>query len=152
MSCASNTGAPQACQGADGGECAARTIHLVSAVEGRGSAAIRKRSAVTPEAAAANVSLRLATRSSWRAWPQTSSTTAPSASQASASAAVRNAASVSGARTVTSNRGSRPSSQSPLIDSAPDSISEKSCRTQTNGRRGDTLPASPAMNPVAAAL
>ena len=28
-------------QGAEGGECAARTIHLVSAVEGRGSAAIR---------------------------------------------------------------------------------------------------------------
>jgi hypothetical protein len=59
---------------------------------------------------------------------------------------------VSAARTVTSNRGSRPNSQSPLIDSAPDSISEKSCRTQTSGRRGDTLPESPAMKPVAAAL
>jgi hypothetical protein len=100
----------------------------------------------------AKVSLRLATRSSWRASPQTSSTTAPSASQASASAAVRNAASVSGARTVTTSRGSRPSSHNPLIDSAPDSISEKSCRTQTSGRRGDTLPASPAIKPVAVAL
>ena len=77
--------------------------------------------AVTPEACAAKVSLRLATRSSCRACPQTSSTTAPSASQASASAAVRNAASTSAARTVTSRRGSRPSSHSPLIDSAPDS-------------------------------
>ena len=84
--------------------------------------------------------------------PQTSSTTAPSASQASASAAVRNAASTSAARTVTSSRGSRPSSTSPLIDSAPDSISEKSCRTQTSGRRGVIRPARPAMNPVAAAL
>ena len=56
-------GAPQALHGADGGECAARTIHLVSAVEGRGSAAIRSSNAVTPEAAEANVSLRLATRS-----------------------------------------------------------------------------------------
>ena len=84
--------------------------------------------------------------------PELFAPTAPSASQASASAAVRNAASVSAARTVTSNRGSRPNSQSPLIDSAPDSISEKSCRTQTSGRRGDTLPARLAMNPVAAAL
>jgi hypothetical protein len=41
---------------------------------------------------------------------------------------------------------------SPLADSAPDSISEKSCRTQTSGRRAVTRPARPAMNPVAAAL
>jgi len=79
-SCASNTGAPHALQGAAGikdaagikgaakcaagGECAARTIHLVSAVEGKGSAATRSTSPVTPEACAASVSLRLATRSS----------------------------------------------------------------------------------------
>ena len=49
-------------------------------------------------------------------------------------------------------RGSRPSSQSPLIDSAPDSSSEKSCRTQTSGRRGVIRPARPAMKPVADAL
>jgi len=135
-----------------GGECAARTIHRVSAVEGLGAAAIRSNKPVTPEACAAKVSLRLATRSSCRGSPQTSSTTAPSASQTSASAAVRNALSLSAARTVTRQRGSRPSSESPLIDSAPDSISEKSCLTQTSGRRGATRPARPAMNPVAAAL
>jgi hypothetical protein len=135
-----------------GVECAARTIHRVSAVDGAGVAAIRNRSPVTPEAWAANVNLRLATRSSSLGSPQTSSTTAPSASQASASAAVRNALSLSAARTVTRQRGSRPSSASPLIDSAPDSISEKSCRTQTNGRCGAIRPASPAMNPVATAL
>ena len=80
----------------------------------RRCAAIRSNSAVTPEACAASVSLRLATRSSWRVSPKTSSTTAPSASQASASAVVRNAHSTSAARTVTSRRGSRPSSASPL--------------------------------------
>jgi hypothetical protein len=135
-----------------GGECAARTIHRVSAVEGCGSAAIRSNRPVTPEACAASVSLRLATRSSWRVSPQTSSTTTPSASQASASAAVRNAASTSAARTVTRRRGSRPSSASPLIDSAPDSISVKSCRIQTSGRRAAARPASPATKPVAVAL
>ena len=136
-------GAPQALKAEPGGECAARTIHRVSAVEGIGVAAIRSNSAVTPEACAARVSLRLATRSSCRASPKTSSTTAPSASQASASAALRNALSTSAARTVTSKRGSRPSSESPLIDSAPDSISEKSCRTQTSGRRRVIRPAKP---------
>jgi hypothetical protein len=151
-SCTSNTGAPHALETAPGGECAARTIHRVSAVEGCGSAATRSNRPVTPEACAANVSLRLATRSSWRACPQTSSTTAPTASQASASAAVRNAMSTSAARTVTTRRGSRPSSAHPLIDSAPVSISEKSCRTQTSGRRAPTRPARPATNPVAAAL
>jgi hypothetical protein len=160
-SCASNTGAPQAAagikaaagiEGAAGGECAARTIHLVSAVEGCGSAASRNNRPVTPDACAASVSLRLATRSSCRASPQTSSTTAPSASQANASAAVRNAVSTSAARTVTNRRGSRPSSASPLIDSAPDSISVKSWRTQTSGRRAATRPASPATKPVAVAL
>jgi hypothetical protein len=162
-SCASSSGAPHALQGdaddedmAAGGECAARTIHLVSAVEGWGSAAIRSTRPVTPEACAASVSLRLATRSSCRASPQTSSTTTPTASQASASAAVRNALSTSAARTVTSRRGSRPSSLNPLIDTAPDSISVKSCRIHTSGRCGSfvaaTRPASPATNPVAAAL
>src|SRR6266851_4818190 len=63
---------------------AARTIHLVSAVEGNGSAATRSTRPVTPDICAASVSLRLATRSSCRASPQTSSTTTPSASQASA--------------------------------------------------------------------
>jgi hypothetical protein len=169
-SCASKTGAPHALQGAAGnrgaagirgaagtkgaagGECAARTIHLVSAVEGNGSAATRSNKPVTPDACAASVSLRLATRSSGRASPQTSSTTTPTASQASASAAVRNAVSTSAARTVTRKRGSRPSSASPLIDSAPDSISVKSCRTHSRGFRAAARPASPAMNPVAAAL
>ena len=69
-----------------GGECAARTIHRVSAVEGIGAAARRSSRPVTPDIRAANVSLRLATRSSCRVSPQISSTTAPSASQASASA------------------------------------------------------------------
>ncbi len=147
---ASNSGAPHA--EAPGGECAARTIHLVSAVEGEGSAATRSNRAVTPEVCAASVNLRLATRSSCRASPQTSSTTAPSASQASASAAVRNVVSTSAARTVTSRRGSRPSSARPLIETAPDSISVKSCRTQTSGRRAVRRPASPAMKPVAVAL
>jgi hypothetical protein len=163
-SSASNTGAPHALQAAAGieavaginetagGECAARTIHLVSAVDGCGSAAIRSNRAVTPEAWAANVSLRLATRSSCRASPHTSSTTTPTASQASASAAVRSALSTSPARTLTKRRGSRPSSASPFIDSAPDSISVKSCRTHTSGRRAPARAASPAMKPVAAAL
>ena len=144
--------APCARRPTSGGERAARTIHRVSAVEGVGSAAVRNNKAGDPEACAARVSLRLATRSSWRASPKTSSTTAPSASQASASAAVRSALSTSAARTVTRQRGSRPSSASPRIDSAPDSISVKSCRTQTSGRRALTRPASPAMKPVAAAL
>jgi hypothetical protein len=152
MSSASKTGDPHACHGAVDGECAARTIHRVSAVDGLGVAAIRSSRAVTPEAWAANVSLRPATRSSWRVSPQSSSTTAPSASQASASAAVRNAVSASGARTVTSKRGSRPSSANPLIDSAPASRSAKSCRTQSSGRRAATRPERPAMNPVATAL
>ena len=160
-SCASNTGSPHALQAAAGaagltaaagGECAARTIQRVSAVEGCGSAAIRSTKAVTPEVCAASVSLRLATRSNWRASPQTSSTTTPTASQASASAAVRNTLSTSGARTLTTTRGSKPSSANPLIDSAPDSISVKSCRTHTSGRRAAARPASPATNPVAAAL
>jgi hypothetical protein len=143
-------GAPHAsCRG---GECAARTIHRVSAVEGIGAAARRSSRPVTPDIRAANVSLRLATRSNCRASPQISRTTAPSASQASASAVVRNAVSTSGARTVTIRRGSRPSSRHPLIDSAPDSISAKSCRTHSSGRRVLTRRASPAMNPVAAAL
>jgi len=63
-SCASNTGAPHALPAEGGGACAARTIHLVSAVEGAGSAATRSNSPVTPDACAASVSLRLATRSS----------------------------------------------------------------------------------------
>ena len=151
-SSASKRGAPHACHFAAGGECAARTIHRVSAVDGDGVAASRNKSAVTPEAWAASVSLRLATRSSCRAPPQTSSTTAPSASQASASAVVRSALSVSGARTVTRQRGSKPSSQRPLIDSAPASISLKSCRTQMSGRRAVTRAARPATNPVATAL
>jgi hypothetical protein len=152
-SCASNTGAPHALPGcAEGGECAARTIHLVSAVEGNGSAATRSTRPVTPDICAASVSLRLATRSSCRASPQTSSTTTPSASQASASAAVFNAVSTSAARTVTSRRGSSPSSASPLIDSAPDSISAKSCRIHTSGRRAAARPIRPVTKPVAAAL
>jgi hypothetical protein len=151
-SCASNIGAPHALHNVAGGECAARTIHLVSAVEGCGSAATRSNRPVTPEACAASVSLRLATRSSCRASPQTSSTTTPSASQASASAAVCNAVSTSAARTVTRRRGSRPSSANPLIDSAPDSISVKSCRTHISGRRAAACPARPATKPVAAAL
>ena len=144
--------APRAPGAQPGGECAARTIHLVSAVDGCGSAAIRSNRAVTPEAWAARVSLRLATRSNCRASPHTSSTTAPTASQASASAAVRSALSTSDARTLTKKRGSRPSSASPLIDSAPDSISVKSCRTHTSGRRATARAASPAIKPVAAAL
>jgi hypothetical protein len=151
-SSASKIGAPQAVQGADGGECAARAIHRVSAVEGFGVAAIRSRSAVTPEACAARVSLRLATRSSFGVSPQTSSTTAPSASQASASAEACKVASTSAVRTVTRLRGSRPSSARPLIDSAPASRSQKSWRIQSSGRRGATRPARPATNPVAAAL
>ena len=151
-SSASKRGAPHACHFAAGGECAARTIHRVSAVDGDGVAASRNKSAVTPEAWAASVSLRLATRSSCRAPPQTSSTTAPSASQASASAVVRSALSVSGARTVTRQRGSKPSSQRPLTDSAPASISLKSCRTHTSGRRTETRADRPVTNPVAAAL
>ena len=135
-----------------GGECAARMIHRVSAVDGWGSAAIRSTSPVTPEACAASVNLRLAVRSICRASPQTSNTTAPIASQASASAAVRNAHSTSAARTVTRRRGSRPSSASPLIDTAPDSISVKSCRIHTNGRRPAERPARAATKPVAAAL
>jgi hypothetical protein len=143
-------GAPHASK--RGGECAARTIHRVSAVEGDGTAATRNMRPVTPDIRAASVSLRLATRSNCRASPQISITTAPSASHASASAVVRSVVSTSGARTVTSRRGSRPSSAHPLIDSAPDSISAKSCRTHSSGRRAVTRRASPAMKPVAAAL
>ena len=61
--------APRAARCA-GGECAARTIHRVSAVEGNGSAASRSIRPVTPDARAASVSLRLATRSSCRARPR----------------------------------------------------------------------------------
>jgi len=135
-----------------GGECAARTIHRVSAVEGIGAAASRSSRPVTPDIRAANVSLRLATRSNCRVSPQISITTAPSASQANASAEVRSAVSTSGARTVTSRRGSSPSSLHPLSDSTPDSISVKSCLTHSSGRRTLTRRASPAMNPVATAL
>ena len=49
-------------------------------------------------------------------------------------------------------RGSSPSSAQPPIETAPDSISVKSCRTHTSGRRAAARPASPAMNPVAVAL
>jgi hypothetical protein len=143
-------GAPHASR--RGGECAARTIHRVSAVEGMGAAATRSMRPVTPDIRAARVSLRLAARSNCRVSPQISSTTAPSASQASASADVRSAVSTSGARTVTTRRGSRPSSLHPLIDSAPDSTSVKSCRTHSSGRRALTRRANPATNPVAAAL
>ncbi len=143
-------GAPHASR--RGGECAARTIHRVSAVEGIGAAARRSSRPVTPDVCAAKVSLRLAMRSNCRVSPHISSTTAPSASQASASADVRSAVSMSGVRTVTSRRGSSPSSPHPRIDSAPDSISVKSCRTHSSGRRALTRRARPATNPVAAAL
>ncbi len=126
--------------------------HRVSAVLGDGVAAMRNISPVAPEARAARVSLRLATRSNARTSPQTSSTTVPSASQANASAATRSAISASVARTVTTCRGSRPSSASPLIDSAPHSISVKSCLTHSSGRRADTRRARPATKPAAAAL
>ncbi len=144
--------APHALQGTAGGECAARTIHRVSAVEGIGAAAIRSIRPVTPDIRAASVSLRLATRSNCPVSPQISSTTAPSASHASASADARNVVSTSGARTITSRRGSRPSSLHPLIDSAPDSTSVKSCRTHNSGRRALMRRAKPAIKPVAAAL
>ena len=113
---------------------------------------MRSKRPVTPAPCAANVSLRLATRSSLWVSPQTSSTTAPTASQASASAVVRSASSTSEARTVTRRRGSSPSSASPFMDRRPTSRSEKSCRTQISGRRGATRRASPATKPVAAAL
>jgi hypothetical protein len=113
---------------------------------------MRSRSPVPPAPCAASVSLRLATISSLWVSPQTSSTTAPTASQASASAVVRSASSTSAARTVTRPRGSSPSSASPLIDSSPTSRSEKSCLTQTSGRHGVTRRANPATKPVAAAL
>ena len=149
----SNSGAPHALHDDEaGGERAARTIHRVSAVDGWGSAAIRSTRPVTPEACAANVNLRLARRSNCRISPQTSSTTAPTASQASASAAVRKALSTSAARTVTRRRGSRPSSANPLVDTAPASIAVKSCRIHTNGRHPATRPARAATKPVAAAL
>ena len=152
-SCASNKGDPHALDGCEpGGECAARTIHRVSAVDGRGFAAIRNTRPVALDACAANVSLRLATRSSCLASPQTSSTTAPTASQASASAAVRKAWSTSAAWTLTRQRGSRPSSENPLIETAPASTSVKSCRIQTTGRRAATRPEIPATKPVATAL
>jgi hypothetical protein len=150
-SSASKRGAPQALHIASGGECAARSIHRVSAVEGKGCAAIRSSKPVTPEDCAASVSLRLATRSNCLVSPHSSSTTAPSASQASASADVRSALSTSAARTITMRRGSRPISASPLIDSAPVSMSEKSCRTHSSGLRAVTRPASPVTKPVAAA-
>ena len=50
-------GAPHASR--RGGECAARTIHRVSAVEGIGAAARRSSRPVTPDFRAARVSLRL---------------------------------------------------------------------------------------------
>jgi len=113
---------------------------------------MRSRRPVTPTPCAASVSFRLATRSSLCVSPQTSSTTAPTASQASTSAVVRSASSTSDARTVTRRRGSRPNSASPLIESAPTSRAEKSCCTQTRGRRGVRRRASAATKPVAAAL
>ncbi|MEA2881711.1 MAG: hypothetical protein QOH32_967 [Bradyrhizobium sp.] len=143
-------GAPHASR--YGGDRAARTIHRVSAVEGCGGAARRSNRHVTPDIRAASVSLRLATRSNCRVSPWISVTTAPSASHASASAEARSAVSTSDARTMTTRRGSRPSSRHPLIDSVPDSISAKSCRTHTSGRCAVIRRASPAMNPVAAAL
>jgi hypothetical protein len=152
MSSASKRGTPHAAQTGPCTEGAARTIQRVSAVEGAGDAAIRSSSAVTPDSCAAKVSLRLPTRSSFCVSPHTSSTTAPSASQASASAAMRKAASTSGARTVTRQRGSKPSSANPLGDSAPVSRSAKSCRIQTSGRRAATRPARPKTKPVAVAL
>ncbi len=143
-------GAPHASR--RGGERAARTIHRVSAVEGCGVAASRSNRQVTPDVRAARVNLRLATASNCRVSPQISVTTAPSASQTSASAEVRSAVSTSDARTMTTRRGSRPSSRHPFIDSAPDSMSAKSCRTHNSGRCAATRHASPAMNPVADAL
>ena len=148
----SSTGAPHGCHAAPGSERAGRTIHRVSAVEDSGIAATRNSKPVTPEAREASVSLRLATRSSSRVSPQISMTTAPSASQASASAAVRSAASTSGTCTVTTRRGSRPSSHQPLIDSIPHSSAAKSCRTQSSGRLALTRCARPAAKPAAAAL
>ena len=58
MSDVSSTGAPQSSLG---GECAARTIQRVSAVEACGAAAMRSISAVTPLSCAVSVSLREAT-------------------------------------------------------------------------------------------
>lgn len=145
-------GTPHDCQGLNGGECAERMIQRVSAVLETGTPAVRSNRHVTPEPRAASVSLRLATKSNCLLSPQVSSTTLPSASQASASAVVRNAVSTSGARTVTSKRGSRPSSRQPLMASAPHSRSEKSCRIHSSGRFAETRCARAATKPVAAAL
>jgi len=149
MSWASNKGAPQSTT--RGGERAALTIHRVSAVLGDGVADMRKMNPVTPDMRAASESLRLATRSSWRVSPQISSMTAPSASQASASAVTRNALSTVAVRTSTTLRGSSPNSTRPLTDGAPASRAPKSCRTHSSGRRGDTRRARPTAKPVAAA-
>ena len=152
-SCASNTGAPQALHGADGGECAARTIHRVSAVEGRGSAAIR--SSKRGDAGGLRGQSQLAAGDEIelaRLAPDFQHHGAERIAGQRVGGGPQRGVGV-GARARSPAAADRGRVRaSPLIDSAPDSISEKSCRTQTSGRRGDTLPASPAMKPVADAL
>lgn len=58
------TGAPHAFQGGAGADGALCAVHRVSAVLADGAAAVRSITQATPEACAANVSLRLTDRSS----------------------------------------------------------------------------------------
>jgi len=113
--------------GADGGEYAARTIHLVSAVEGRwlgrypqqqAGDALRLRG---QRQLAAGDKIELP-----RFTPDFQHHDTQRIAGQRVGGRLQGGVPQSAARTVTRTRGSRPNSANPLIDSAPDSISAKS--------------------------
>lgn len=143
----SRKGRPQS--SAHDGEAVARMIQRVSAVLGRTSVPKCNRIFVTPDCAAASVSLRLATRSTFLELPQSSSTTAPSAPQDNPCKAARKPPSASGARMTRMRSGGRPRSNSPATESSPIFAATESWRIQRTGRRPETRIVKPAAKPMA---
>src|SRR3569623_116806 len=129
-SSASSIGAPQALHAGRGSERAARTTHLVSAGLLTGWLDMHSITQDTPDDCAASVSRRLVVRSNVFASPQTSQTTAPSASLASASAVIISATPASDTLTSTRLHGTRLNSANTFTDKSPASASAKSCCTQ----------------------
>jgi hypothetical protein len=126
------------------------TDQRVSPVLGTGSASSRSSNKITPDCSAANVSRRLAVRSSSGHLPQHSTIIAWRPGQRAASAALRSNALGSGACPNTSAPGSPPSSTRPGACSPPPRRPASSERSHRIGDpRFDARSASIAANPAA---
>ena len=106
---------------------------------------------MTPEASAARARRRVVVRSSALGAPKISIKAAPRLLHRAASKAARKTASASRPRTSDKAAGSVPNSASPTPFSRPASLSIKSCRAQSRGRRGAARKARARAKPTAAA-